>query len=432
MNPTDFRNTLNVLDSFLTEAPLNKQTLSIFKAEIAARIKELPADDASMLALKEIEDLLKHVNAGGRMGIINGELKSINDPTVDAAQKEIARYILSVPQTPEQREELFKLWKADKLVDRKKLLSVGKHSFADLISKYNSNPLIKELVNEFMHIAALGQGKGEFGLSVLSKSIHKQEGKGDLSIEGRPIEVKTTDGGAGRFTDQEVRPSQGFEQAARDLNKFVGQHPTTPMAIPKSGLSLNSAVSFYGMLADNKEKKKYLDMVTKVITIIFGGSKNKDIDDIINAVKSDNVGAAMQAYAIASFNYYMSKKKDEGVLYINVVSEPITTVFFKKAEDLVQSSLRLHAGTAYITAIADIRLPYPQIEIKDTTFGANAAAAQQKLVAKQAALDVKNDKLKAKLAGKMGGGMTDIRPPGTKTVPSIKSKAISSPREKRK
>ena len=54
------------------------------------QIKELPADDATQKALAEIEDLLKYVNAGGRIGIINGELKSINDPTVDACTKTIS------------------------------------------------------------------------------------------------------------------------------------------------------------------------------------------------------------------------------------------------------------------------------------------------------------------------------------------------------
>jgi hypothetical protein len=394
-SPTDIRALLNAFNVLMEASPAQ---LSIFKTEIANKIKKLPADDASLTALREIEDLLKHINAGGRMGIINGALSNINDPTIDAAQKEIARYIMSIPQTAEQRDELFKLWKGDKLLDRKKLLSVGKHSFDTLVNKYNSNPLIKELANEFMHIAALGQGKGEFGLSVLSKSIHKQEGKGDLSIDGRPIEVKTTDGGAGRFTDQEVRPSSGFEKAALELNKFVTSHPTAPMSLPKSGLNLGNAVSYYGMLTSTKDKNKFIDLASKVITIIFGGTKNKDIDDVIAAIKNDNVGAAMQAYAKASFNYYMSKKKDEGVLYINVAVEPITTVFFKKAEDLAQSSLRLHSGTAYITSIADVRLPYPQIEIVSTTFGANAAAQQQKIAMKQSAIDAKAEQLKKKIA----------------------------------
>lgn len=427
MDSQIIRNYLSRLDVLMEAAKPNVEQIIAFRKEIANRIRELPADDASVQALKEIEDLLKHVNAGGRMGMINGALQSISDPTVDAAHKELARYILSIPQTPEQRDELFKLWKADKIIDRKKLLSVGKNSFDTIVAKYNSNPLIKELVNELMHVAALGQGKGEFGLSVLSKSIHKQEGKGDLSIESRPIEVKTTDGGAGRFTDQEVRPSEGFEQAARDLNKYVSTHPTTPLKLPGSGLSLAQAVSYYDMLQDDKDKKKYVDMVERVISIIFGGQKNKEISGVIDAIKSNDKGKALQQYAKANFNFYMSKKKDEGVLYINVVNEPITTVFFVKADDLEKSSLRLHAGTVYITSIADIRLPYPQVEIVGTTFGANALAAQQKVAAKQAAIDLKAEKLKKNIAtGKTNVG---LRPPGAAKGPI--SKQPSAPRAKR-
>lgn len=430
MQPQLIRNYINMLDALLSEAKIPTATLLQFKSEIAARIKELPADDASMTALREIEDLLKHVNAGGRMGIINGELKNINDPTVDAAHKELSRFILSIPQTPEQRTELFKLWKADKLLDYKKMCQVGTTSFATIIAKYHSNPLIKELVNELMKVSALGQGKGEFGLSVLSKNVSKQDGKGDLSIAGRPIEVKTTDGGAGRFTDQEVRPANGFEKVATELNKFVSQHPTTPLNVPASGLNLTSAVAYYEMLESPKDKKYYLSMVEKVITLIMGGTKTSNIDDIIDGVKSGDSGKALQGYAKASFDYYMSKKKDDGVLYINVAVEPITTVFFKTADDLSASSLRFHAKTPYITATKDHRLPYPQIEIVPTTFGANALVKQQKVASNQAAFAAKAEKLSAKLAGKGGGGMTNIRPPGTPTRAEPKA-AVAAPRQKR-
>ena len=422
----EYLNTLDKLGVNLIEAALDKQQLLAFKTAITARIKELPADDTTVQALKEIEDLLKHVNAGGRMGIINGELKNIDDPTVAAAHKELARFILSIPQTPEQRDELFKLWKSDKLVNRTKLLSVGKNSFDTIINKYNSNPLIKELVNEVMHVAALGQGKGEFGLSILSKSINKQEGKGDLSINGKPIEVKTTDGGAGRFTDQEVRPANGFEKAATELNVFITKHPTTPLAIPSSGLNLTSAVEYYQTLESNKDKKKYIDMVEKVISLIMGGRHSKNIEDIVDAIKNNNPGAALQGYAKESFDYYMSKKKDDGVLYINVSVEPIQCVYFKTADDLSASSLRFHAKTPYITATKDHRLPYPQVEIQATTFGANALAKQQKVASQQAAIDARAEKVKARIAA--GAGTTGIRPPGTKTV----AKPATAPRARLK
>jgi hypothetical protein len=404
------RNFIDIVD--LKEAPLdttNSRELEAFKKTIASRIKELPADDATVKALKEIEDLLKHVHAGGKMGIINGELQQINDPTVTAAQKLLARYILSLDMTPEQRDELFTLWRNDKLVNRKKLLTPGKHTFDELVTSYTTNPIIKELVDELMHMATLGQGKGEFGLSVLSKNINKPEGKGDLLIDGKKIEAKTTDGGAGRFTDQEVRPGEGFEVAARALNAFV---QSQGFSVPKSGLSLSMAAELTEQL-EKKEQSQYFKLVEKVIKIIFNSTQ--PTNTIMQAIKNGDPGAALQEYAKANFDYYMSMKDDEGVLYINLVKDPITTIFFRDANELAKSSLRLHAGTVYITSIADVRLPYPQIEIVDTTFGANARAKAEKAAAKLAK-QAEKSQIKAPTAPVKG-----IRPKGVATASPAKS-----------
>ena len=102
----------------------------------------------------------------------------------------------------------------------------------------------------------------------------------------------------------------------------------------------------------------------------------------MSAIKSGNQNQAKAEYAKASFNYYMSKKDDEGVLYINLTTDPITTVYFKDADELTSSSLRLQMKGAYLTSTTDVRLPYPQMDIVDTSFGANAAAAAAKKVSK--------------------------------------------------
>lgn len=367
-----------LLRQLLTEAPrkLNLDDLATMKAVIAGKIKSLPADDNTAKALREIEDLLKNVNAGGKMGIINGELQSIDDASVTAAQKLLARYILSIDMTPAQRDDLFGLWRKDRLVKKAVLLGKGKKTFADIITNYNTNPAIKEITNDLMRITALGQGKGEFGLSVMSKSISKPE-KGDLLIDGRKIEAKTTDGGAGRFTDQEVRPGKGFEAAANALNDFV---TAQGQALPSSGLGLNLAVQF-GQQLEGKNKTQYFKLVETVVKLIFGGS---DVTELMTAIKAGNENRTRAEYSKASFNYYMSKKDDEGVLYINLNSDPISTVFFKDADELTASSLRLQMKGAYITSTNDVRLPYPQMDIVDTSFGANAAAAAEKKAAKAA------------------------------------------------
>jgi hypothetical protein len=368
--------------------------------------------------------LLSNVHAGGKIGIINGELTKIADPTVTAAQKEIARYLLSMEMTTSDRNELFRLWQEDKLVKQEVLLGKGKHDFSKVITSYNSNPAIKEFVNDMMRVAALGQGKGEFGLSVLSKTIHKQVGKGDLDISGRPIEVKTTDGGAGRFTDQEVGAGPGFEQAARNLNRFVADHG---FEIPKSGISLQGAVTFalHSQEEDKAVATEFDKQVRALLQIIFGGSDSPKFkaseaaNAIADAIKTGNINDAMQEYAQASFNYYMSKKKDEGVLYIGLKPNSIMSVFFKNAKELLDVGMRLHAGTVYLTSIADKRLPYPQIEIVDTSWGTEAAKSASDAVAKAPVAKPKS----------ITGGRTEIGPSAEKSaaIARVKDKASSAP-----
>jgi hypothetical protein len=287
-------------------------------------------------------------------------LASINDPTVDAAQKTLARYLMSMDMTPRDRDQLFDLWRANKLVKIDVLLSPGKKDFSDIITGYSTNKAIEELTNEVMQIAALGQGKGEFGLSVLSKSINKQVGKGDLNISGKAVEVKTKDKGGARFVDQQVHPGPGYEQASKQLETFINQYDPNPKG---SGANLRDIVDFYEALKTNPDLKKeaatFIGMVNQVIQLIFPG---EDVSGIVNDIKQGDFIGANELYAETSLNFYMNQKHDDGVLYIDIVKQPFMTVFFKSADDLEAMGLKITGDTVYITA-NDVRLPYPQVKI---------------------------------------------------------------------
>jgi hypothetical protein len=376
----------------------SEQELEAFKSVIAGKIKQLPDDDATAKTLKEIEELLQHVQAGGRMGMINGQLHAINDPAVMAAQKRLAQYIASMEVDPKDRAELFSMWRADKIVNIDKLLSKKSHTFSEIFNGYDTNPAIKELVDDVMEEQALGQGKGEFGLNVLSKSVSKPGGfvsndddepgdqttKGDLLMKyngkWRKIEIKTTHGGAARFSDQEVRPAPGYEAAATALNTFVTRthKPVAarlyPKGFPGYGMNLNKAIEFYQAVPP-KSQAEFISLVNNAVTLIFGGKEaNKPaVKRIVNAIKTGNANEAMQAYSQASFNYYMSKKDDEGVLAINLNSKNF--MFYNQAEDLTKEKLRLDAKTVYISTVRDPgRGVYPQLQVVPTTFGARARA----------------------------------------------------------
>jgi hypothetical protein len=371
--------------TFLKEEA-DPQVLAGMKAVIASKIKELPPDDATVKALREIEDLLRDVGAGGAKGIINKQLQSIDDNAVLAAQKLLARYILSMDVEPDERNKFFSIWREDKIVNIGKLLSKERQTFADIFNGYTSNKAVEEFVNDVMEISELGMGRGEFGLNVLSKSIWAPEdNKGDLKMKlnGKvmQIECKTSMGGAARFSDQEVRPAEGYEQAAIDLNNFVKKNKTYPMSISGYGLNLNQAIEFYQNIKP-AERTEFIKLVKNVVTKIFGDLKTersedraalaKNVSDIIKAISVGDDGAAKQAWSRASFNYYMSKKDDDGVLYIDLVNKEF--VFYSEASDLENAGLRLHAKTIYLSTVKDPgRGVYPQIEVVQMSYGANAA-----------------------------------------------------------
>jgi hypothetical protein len=142
------------------------------------------------------------------------------------------------------------------------------------------------------------------------------------------------------------------------------------------------AIDFY-QLAPQKVKDEFFNKVSAIITTIFGG-KSADkaaIKKIMLAFKSGDKNTAIQMYAQTSFNFYMGKKDDEGVLAINLNSHSF--IFYTSADDLTKEKMRFNADTIYLTAKDVVRGAYPQMSIVPTTFGANAKAAAEKKAAKE-------------------------------------------------
>jgi hypothetical protein len=165
------------------EAEAESPEIENLKVQLSSKIKELPTDPETMKLLHEIEDMLATIGAGSRSQAVGNALELIQDPDVNKAQKLLAKYFMSLDASPKDRQAMLQLWKADNLVNVDLLMQPGKHTIGQLINNYDKNPAVKEMTDDLSQIAALGQGKGEFLLSVFSKRITKAA-KGDLSIQG--------------------------------------------------------------------------------------------------------------------------------------------------------------------------------------------------------------------------------------------------------
>lgn len=333
-------------------------SLQNLKSVISNKIIELEPTEENLKMLGEIEDLLDNSGAGGKLGLINNKLSLINDPSVKKAQKLLAKYIASIPMTKEQREDLFDRWENDELVDREKLLLPGKKSITDVIAGYETNPAIKELTDDLAQVSAVGQGKGEFLLSVFSKGIYKLQ-KGDLQIDDMKIEVKTFDQGGGRLFDQDVRPAKNFDSAVENFrNSWSDEIAKAFAKVPATGLKLVDLITLSDFVDPQKENLYYSD-VESVLSSIFPGI---DIGKILNGLQMGNIGVAKQAYALANLEFYKSVKKDDGYLFLDLNTSPVSMVFFQNPEDLAAGGLRLHADTVYVIT-KDARMAYPQMRI---------------------------------------------------------------------
>jgi hypothetical protein len=326
----------------LNEMPVaNSTQLSNLQQVIGKKIKSLPQTEEAFKTLKEIEDLLQNVNAGGRIGLINSVLSEIPDETVRAAQRELARYIAGIDMTPEDRADLFKKWKADDLINHQLLLTGGKHTFAEIVNGYKSNPAIKELTDDLTRVEGYGHGKGEFVLNVFSKRVGKGEkNKGDLVIDGKSIEVKTTDAGGARFGDQEVKPGSDYFAAVANFDNTI----ITPLGqkFAKSGINVGTIQQLYQTATD---KKLFAKLIAPVVKGLFPAVNTSAA---LAALLSDDYNQAKQEFAKASLDNYLKQKKDYGVLYIDISKDPFIFIFFRNNDELNEAGFRLDISTQYL------------------------------------------------------------------------------------
>lgn len=346
------------------------------KLAVANKIKDLPFDDDTKKALDEVEDILDSVKPfkqggrRGRFGTIDAALDDIamDDSEVAAAKKMLAKYVLSIDMTKEERADLFGLWKSGKLVNVEQLLKVGHHTFADVITGYDK-PYIRELVSDLSTVESLGVGKGEFLFAVLSPRITKSTAKGDLVVDGeKSIEVKTYDKSGGRFYDREVKPSSGYLSA---VNTFLNKYRDTitqmfGKKIPKTGLNLMSVMDIRMGLKQNPETAKLgAEIDTDIDNLLGMIFPEMDTSKISQAIKANNLNLAKQEYAKTNFDYYTKIKQDFGTLSINLTTKPPSMTFFKTADDLVRLGMRFHADTIFLVSTNE-QEAYPKIRITPT------------------------------------------------------------------
>lgn len=350
-NPSD------LMSQLFPKVPENEDNLDNIKEALANKIKQLPLTPYTKNALFEIDEFLTISNMGGKKKYIETELREI--PHLFGSLASISKHILSLDCPLFELNELLSFWKTDNLINIEVLLSPGKHHFKDFINGYTTNSAIKQLTTDLSRVSATGLGKGEYLLSMFSERINKRV-KGDLEIVGLNVEVKTNDGGSGRYTDHNVNPLPGYSGAVANFKSTWAHYINQYGKIPDSGLGFTHIYDIGRYVPSAKQNQYYLD-IEEIISNLF---PTEDAAAIALEIRFKRFGNAKQLYARANFNYYRHiKTDDDAVLYLDISTINPTSICFTSCDDLTKQGFRLHADTIYLIT-HDIRLPYPQLTIK--------------------------------------------------------------------
>jgi len=402
------------------------------KLSIAHKIKDLPPSEETKHSLQEVEDIIDSMQLGGRKKATEAGFDGWNDKDVQSAKKMLAKYVVSLDAPIEYKRSMLEQWKNGGLIDIDILFSTGKpkqHSIGEIVKGYDTNPAVKELATDLMQVSGVGKGKGEFMLKVLSPAItHPPGGKGDIEvIKYGTVEVKTTDGGAGRFTDRQVKPGKGYQAAVNDffetfktylktenaaaetpppvappatpaptapaapendtarLQQLAGIAPTTPVPTepevtearkpktPKTttakkmysaaGINIDQLSQLYSSLPTDL-RGVFTNKLTAVVDQVFVAAPEYS-GAFVTALTTGTVAKAKQLYGVGILNNYMAQKTDKGILYINLRSNPPTFTFFTDNTSLNDAGMRLNIETTY-PVTNDIQNAYPKTSIVTT------------------------------------------------------------------
>ena len=358
---------LLIKHGIIKEAPgdaLDKKNLLGLRQDVLSKLESLPQTKEARRTLEKVRELLQATDATDNLKAYADRIADLgtNDSDVANAVEQLTKLIGAVVQmsSVKDRELFLKKWEADQIVKVDKLMKGGEvMKLSQLFNYYGKSKAVTYVVNSLAKDAGYGLGKGEFLLAVLSRRIQKAPGKGDLLIDGKSIEVKATDGGSPRFSDQEVRVAQGYEQTRDTLFDLYKEEIAQTGGAGSTGLNLARWVQV-GQ-ATTVDKPTFAKNTTALLDKIFPNMNNSEL---ANAIAAGQLGKAKSLYANSCFTRYMTIKQDEAVLYINLAKKDPTYVMFRSVEDLASMGLYLHADTIYILGMSGQRDVYPQMSVK--------------------------------------------------------------------
>lgn len=301
---------------------------------------------------------------------LGDSLKKVLKQDADASKmvEKLANLIVHVEGTVEEKEKFADDYLTG-FVDTAKLLNGNQNSFADIIADGFPERVFRLLAIE---LTAQGVGPGEIALAILSPKIKhsgRSSGGGDLNIDGKAVEVKTTVSKGGRWSDARKANlnMRAIKDAIAEITTANGIEMPARVGIPFWVNTIRPLIQ-----AD----KAALDKVTKIMA--DGLFSHVDNSAYKEALQTGDVNTIKDAVLNTGYDNYKKYAGFDGMLLIDVRGAGIAQ-YFETYDDM-----RGYTNSSTIYLMAPESEAMPQVVLTTAAAGPTSAPTSSPSIASQA------------------------------------------------
>jgi hypothetical protein len=340
------------------------------------------------------------------------KLKQVLKQDADASKMidKLANLIVHVDGTVDEKTKFADDYSTG-FVDTAKLLNGKRNSFSDIIEPGFPDRVFRLLAIE---LTAQGVGPGEIALAILSPKIKhsgRASGGGDLNIDGKAVEVKTTVSKGGRWSD--ARKANLNMRAIRDAITEI---------VTANGIEMPARVGITFWINTVRpliqDDSATLDKVTNIMA--DGLFSHVDNSAYKEALQTGDANAIKEAVLSTGYDNYKKYAGFEGMLLIDVRGAGAAQ-YFESYDDMRG---QINSSTIYLMAPESEAMP--QVVLSTLATGGEPVTGVASKSSKATA-----DAIRQQMAD-VTAPTTGLRPPGTATAPRDQRTVSDIPREKRK
>lgn len=345
----------------------------------------------SLVQQTDDTDILKKVLLALKSTDLDSKLKSVLKQDADASKMldKLANLIVHVEGTVDEKEKFANEYSKG-FINTSALLSGKQQSFNDIVPDPFANRVFRLLATE---LSAHGVGPGELALAILSPNIKhsgRASGGGDLNIDGKAVEVKTTVSKGGRWTDAR-KANLDMNSIKNELTKVLattGQELPARVGIPYWVNTIRP------LLTDETQ----LDHIVNVMA--NGLFSHIDNSSYKTALKTGDAADIADAVLSVGYDNYKKYAGFDGMLLVDVRGSGLAQ-YFNSYDDMRGY---VKASTIYLMAPESEAMPQVVLTASPTVSQDVAAVKASQI--KQAEIDQQISNIDKPTVG--------LRPPGAK------------------